>query len=149
MSHARRSRLIGLSAALVALTLVPTPMLAADTESQSKDGPVAIARSHVADNAASLGVGSADVSDLRVASSYRSAHNSVTHVNMNQRFDGLEVFGAYVTVNVASDGEVLFVGDSLVDDLADASGSVATDATEAVEAAAGALDLDDPANLRV
>jgi extracellular elastinolytic metalloproteinase len=149
MSHARRSRLIGLSAALVALTLVPTPMLAADTESESKDGPVAIARSHVADNAASLGVRSADVSDLRVASSYRSAHNGVTHVNMNQRFDGLEVFGAYVTVNVASDGEVLFVGDSLVDDLADASGRVATDATEAVEAAAGALDLDDPANLRV
>ena len=149
MSHARRSRLIGLSAALVALTLVPTPMLAADTESQSKDGPVAIARSHVADNAASLGVGSADVSDLRVASSYRSAHNGVTHVNMNQRFDGLEVFGAYVTVNVASDDEVLFVGDSLVDGLSDASGSVQTDAIDAVEAAAAALDLGDPANLRV
>jgi hypothetical protein len=149
MSHSRRSRLIGLSAALVALTLVPTPMLAADTESQSKDGPVAIARGHVADNAASLGVGSADVSDLRVASSYRSAHNGVTHVNMNQRFDGLEVFGAYVTVNVASDGEVLFVGDSLVKGLSDASGSVQTDATDAVEAAAAGLGLDEPSNLRV
>jgi extracellular elastinolytic metalloproteinase len=149
MSHSRRSRLIGLSAALVALTLVPTPMLAADNESESKDGPVAIARSHVADNAVSLGVGSADVSDLRVASSYRSAHNGVTHVNMNQRFDGLEVFDAYVTVNVASDGEVLFVGDSLVDDLADASGRLETDATDAVESAADALDLDDPTNLRV
>lgn len=149
MSQARRSRLIGLSAALVALTLVPTPMLAADTESESKDGPVAIARSHVADNAASLGVGSGDVSDLRVASSYRSTHNGVTHVNMNQRFDGLEVFGAYVTVNVASDGEVLFVGDSLVKGLSDASGRVRTDAAEAVEGAAAGLGLDDPANLRV
>ena len=146
MTHPRRSRLIALSAGLLALTLVPTPMLAADTEG---DGPVAIARSYVADRAASLGVSTADVTDLRVASSYRSAHNGVTHVNMNQRFDGLEVFGAYVTVNVASDGEVLFAGDSLVKGLDDASGSLETDATEAVEAAAGALGLDEPSGLQV
>jgi len=112
MSHARRSRLIGLSAALVALTLVPTPMLAADTESEG-DGPVAVARSHLAKNAASLGVGSADLSDLRVTSVLRSAHNGVTHVNLNQRFDGLEVFGAAATVNINSGGDVFFVGDSL------------------------------------
>ena len=146
MSHPRRSRLIGLSAGLLALTFVPTPMLAADTEG---DGPVAIARSYVADQAASLGVGAADVTDLRVASSYRSAHTGVTHVNLNQRFDRLEVFGAYVTVNITSDREVLFVGDSLVKGLADASGVLRTDATEAVEAAAGALGLDDPSGLQV
>jgi extracellular elastinolytic metalloproteinase len=146
MSLARRSLLIGLSAGLVAVTLVATPQLAADTQG---DGPVAIARSHVADNAASLGVGAADVSDLRVASSYRSSHTGVTHVNMNQRFDGLEVFGAYVTVNVTSSGEVLFVGDSLVKRLADASSVRRTDAPEAVEAAAGALGLDEPSGLQV
>ena len=146
MSHPRRSRLIGLSAGLLALTFVPTPMLAADTEG---DGPVAIARSYVADQAASLGVRAADVTDLRVASSYRSAHTGVTHVNMNQRFDRLEVFGAYVTVNITSDREVLFAGDSLVKGLADASGVLRTDATEAVEAAAGALGLDDPSGLQV
>src|ERR687891_132615 len=146
MSHPRRSRLIGLSAGLLALTFVPTPMLAADTEG---DGPVAIARSYVADQAASLGVRAADVTDLRVASSYRSAHTGVTHVNMNQRFDSLEVFGAYVTVNITSDREVLFAGDSLVKGLADASGVLRTDATEAVEAAAGALGLDDPSGLQV
>jgi extracellular elastinolytic metalloproteinase len=146
MTHPRRSRLIALSAGLLALTLVPTPMLTADTEG---DGPVAIARAYVADRAASLGVGAEDVTDLRVASSYRSAHNGVTHVNMNQRFDGLEVFGAYVTVNVASDGEVLFAGDSLVKGLEDASGSLGTDATEAVEAAADALGLGEPSGLQV
>jgi hypothetical protein len=148
MSHARRSRLIGLSAALVALTLVPTPMLAADTESEG-DGPVAVARSHLAKNAASLGVGSADLSDLRVTSVLRSAHNGVTHVNLNQRFDGLEVFGAAATVNINSGGDVFFVGDSLVADLAEASGRVETDAVGAVEAAAGALGLDEPAGLQV
>jgi extracellular elastinolytic metalloproteinase len=148
MSHAKRSRLIGLSAALVALTLVPTPMLAADTESEAEAGPVAIARSHVADNAASLGVGTADVSDLRVTSVLRSAHNGVTHVNMNQRFDGLEVFGGQTTVNISS-GEVLFVGGRLVEGLADATGRLEIDAIDAVESAASALDLEDPANLRV
>jgi hypothetical protein len=81
----------------------------AETVEEPAD-PVEIALRYVEANPDALGVTDADVDDLAVASSYRSSHNGVTHVNVNQRFDGLEVFGAYATVNVADEGEVLFVG---------------------------------------
>ncbi|WP_269455592.1 M36 family metallopeptidase [Micromonospora narathiwatensis] len=103
-------------------------------------------RAHPADH----GVGDADLSDLVVSSSYPSRHNGVTHVNLTQRHEDLEVFGATATVSVARDGSVIFVGDSLVSGLsAKASGDASLDAVEAVEAAADALDLADPKNAKV
>jgi extracellular elastinolytic metalloproteinase len=113
--------------------------------------PNDIAIAYLREEANSFGVSSADVSDLAVLSSYISRHNGVTHVSLNQRFEGLEVFGAQATVNIARDGSVIFVGGgALVANLAaGASGSIDTDATEAVEAAADALGLDAPRNLRV
>jgi extracellular elastinolytic metalloproteinase len=98
--------------------------------------------------AADYGVTAADVADLEVRSSYRSRHNGVTHVNVFQRFEDKEVFGATATVNVAADGSIVHVGDTLVADLAPAPGSPAVDSpAEAVEAAAEALDLEDPEDL--
>jgi len=148
----KRSTVAALTAALVTLALspVPTTNAGAQTAGRSSTDPVAIALDHVAANAAELGVTRADVTDLTVASSYESSHNRVTHVNLSQHFEGLEVFGAYTTVNVAQDGEVLFVGDSLVKNLSAAtSAAPRIDATDAVAAAAEELDLDDPDGLRV
>ena len=76
--------------------------------------PLDVALGYLEKNADDLGVTSADVADLAVTSQFRSSHNGVTHVNLNQRVDGLEVFGAHVTVNVAADGGVVFAGGSLV-----------------------------------
>ncbi|MEV5689598.1 M36 family metallopeptidase [Micromonospora globbae] len=96
------------------------------------------------------GVRSADLTDLSVASSYTSRHSGVTHVNLVQRYKELEVFGATATVNVARDGSVVFVGDTLVPGVAGrAAGAASLDAVEAVEAAAEALDLPEPASPRV
>ncbi len=101
-------------------------------------------------NAAELEVTRADVDDLVVTSAYESPHNGVTHVNLNQRHEDLEVFGGHATVNVGPDGRVVFVGGSLVRGLdARASGAADLEATEAVEAAAEGLDLKEPADLRV
>jgi hypothetical protein len=103
---------------MVALTLAYAPVAATGAETAEEPAdPVEIALGYLEANPGALGVTAADVDDLAVASSYRSSHNGVTHVNVNQRFDGLEVFGAYATVNVADEGEVLFVGDSLVSGL--------------------------------
>ncbi len=114
------------------------------------DDPVQIALDHLRGDPAAFGVTGADLSGLAVASSYRSAHSGVTHVNVNQRHQGREVFGAYATVNVADDGRVLFVGDSLVRGLATgASGASDVGAVEAVSAAADGLDLERPKQLRV
>jgi extracellular elastinolytic metalloproteinase len=142
MARSRRGTVVAVTMAAVTL-LIPTMAAAA-----AKD-PVDVAIRHVQDNARDLGVARSDVSDLVVSSSYRSAHNRVTHVNLTQRRSGLEVFGGHVTVNVAADGSVVFAGGSLVPGVGATSGSARTDAIAAVEAAADALELGDPGRLRV
>jgi extracellular elastinolytic metalloproteinase len=113
--------------------------------------PDDLAINHVRQHADDLGVGPGDVSDVFVMSSYASSHTGVTHVNLNQRYQGLEVFGGHATVNIASDGGVLYVGNNLVADLAtDVSAAAARlDPAEAAEAAAEALELDEPEDLQV
>ena len=141
-----------LVAALMALVLVPGSMSATDGAGESQPGvdALSIALDHVTTNAADLGVTRADVANLVVTTSYRSTASGVTHVNLNQRFRGLEVFGGHVTVNVGRDGKVVFAAGSLVDGLTSgASGDEDLGPTQAVEAAAEGLDLDDPANLRI
>jgi extracellular elastinolytic metalloproteinase len=154
MSSRPPGLLLVLVAALVGLALVPGSMSAPDDGSESAQAtdagdPLDTALSHVRENTAELGVTSADVADLFVTSRYTSRHNGVTHVNLNQRFRGLEVFGGHATVNIAADGRVVFVGGGFVRGLADASGEDELAAAEAVESAAEALDLDEPAGLRV
>jgi extracellular elastinolytic metalloproteinase len=101
-------------------------------------------------NAAALGVTRADVGDLVVTSAYSSSHNGVTHVNLNQRHLGLEVFGGHSTVNVTGAGDVVFAAGAFVGGLdASASGDAELGAVQAVEAAADGLDLGAPENLRV
>jgi hypothetical protein len=112
--------------------------------------PDQIAIAYLRTHPTRYGVTSADLDDLAVSSSYTSRHNGVTHVNLSQRFEDLEVFGATATVNIAADGSVIFVGHSLVPGLHDnPSGSAVLGATEAVEAAADALGLSTPQNPRV
>ena len=136
----------------MALVLVPGSMSASDGAGESQSGvdALSIALDHVTTNAADLGVTRADVANLAVTSSYRSSASGVTHVNLNQRFRGLEVFGGHVTVNVGRDGKVVFAAGSLADGLTSgASGDEDVGPTQAVEAAAEGLELADPANLRV
>ena len=134
--------------ALLALALVPGAASAPDDGTGGD--PLEIALSHLSENAAEVGVTPADLGDLFVTSSVRSAHTGVTHVNLNQRYQGLEVFGGHGTVSVGPDGAVVFAAGSFVSGLGeDASGGAELGATEAVEAAAEGLDLREPANLRV
>ena len=147
-----RSFWLVLALAALTLALVPSAMPAADTgaATSTEAGPVDIALSYVDANPAALGVTRADVADFIVTSSYRSSHNGVTHVNLNQRFQGLEVFGGHATVNVAAGGRVVFAAGSFVNGLrAAASADADTDATDAVEAAADALELAEPSGLRI
>ena len=144
MARNGRRMVAAATGSIVAMALL-TPAMAAAQPGDAVDTAVR----HVQENASDFGVARADVADLAVSSSYRSRHNGVTHVNLIQRASGLEVFGAAVTVSIAADGSVLFVGDSLAPGVGDASGSADTGAVEAVEAAADALELDDPGRLRV
>src|SRR5690349_10796876 len=109
--------------------------------------PRDIALKYAVDNAESLGVKPTDMTNLAVTSEYRSAHNQVTHVNIGQRRNGLEVFTGHVTVNVNRTNSVVFAGGNLVRGINDpvpALRQSALDAGEAVDAAADALDVDAP-----
>ncbi len=101
-----------LLAAALGLVLVPGSMSAANAVNAS---PLEVALAYLDKSAGTLGVGSADVEDMVVTSSYRSTHTGVTHVNLNQRLQELEVFGGHVTVNVARDGGIVFAGGSPVE----------------------------------
>ena len=134
-------RLIVLGASLLALVLAPTTAAAASAD----DVAISYARTH----AGKLGVTPADVAGLNVTSSYRSGQSSVTHVNLNQFYDGLEVFGGAATVSVL-DGSVVFASGAFVKGLTLAGGATANlGPTEAVDAAADGLGLEEPENLRV
>jgi hypothetical protein len=148
MSSNPRWVVLVLVAAVAALTLVSSAATATQ-QGSSVNEAVATATDYVRSNPAVFGVTPADVAELDVSSSYRSEHNRVTHVNLNQRFDGLEVFGAHATVNVAANRSVLFAGGSFVRDLAVAADDAELDAISAVEAAADGLDLDEPTRLRL
>ncbi|PZG19953.1 metalloprotease, partial [Micromonospora craterilacus] len=115
----------------------------------NEGSPEAIAVRYLRGNPTEHGVTASDLGDLSVLSSYTSRHNGVTHVNLAQRHENLEIFGAAATVNIAKDGSVIFVGDSLVSGLAGNTGTPDLDAVDAVEAAADGLDLDAPKNSRV
>jgi hypothetical protein len=89
------------------------------------------------------------VADVFVMSSYTTSGTGVTHVNVNQRYEGLEVFGAHATINVGPDGRVIFTGGRLVPLNPVTSTVPKLDTTKAVEMTAAELDLDRPAKLRV
>jgi extracellular elastinolytic metalloproteinase len=139
-----------LAALIAAAALVLAPSSLSASDSGAADDALARALAYVGEHPGALGVTSADVSDLYATSTVRSAHSGVTHVNLNQRFQGLEVFGGHSTVNVAADGRIVFAAGSFVRNLRDAGPAEAElDAVAAVEAAADALGLAEPRNLRL
>src|SRR5688500_1320275 len=75
---------------------------------QTLDASV-IALSHLRAQAPALGLAAADVEDVVVSSSTTSKHTGVSHVYLRQRFSGIEVWSAEITVNISRDGRVLGV----------------------------------------
>ncbi len=161
-SRGRRNAALLLSTTLVVslTSLTSNPASAAPEEGgrsnpifltgPNEGSPEEIATRYLRANPTEHGVTASDLGDLTVLSSYTSRHNGVTHVNLAQRHKDLEIFGATATVNIAKDGSVIFVGDTLVSGLAgNTSGTADLDAVDAVEAAADGLDLAAPKNSRV
>jgi len=101
--------------------------------------PREVALKYAVEHAESLGVKPTDMTNLAVTSEYRSAHNQVTHVNLGQRRNGLEVFTGHVTINVNRESRVVFAGGSLVRGINDPVAGAELDAVEAVEAAAATV----------
>ena len=57
-----------------------------------------------------LGVTGADLPEIAVSNTVVSRHTGVTHVYLQQRHRGIEVWNAIINVNVAANGTVLSAG---------------------------------------
>jgi extracellular elastinolytic metalloproteinase len=135
-------------AVLASLVLGSVAASAAMAAQSAGNDPRDIAFRYIRDHAAEFGVTRADVEELAVTTSYRSKHNRVTHVNVQQHQAGLPVAGAHATVNIANNKKVIYAAGALRP-LPPPSGTATLDAAQAVEAAADALGLEEPDNLRV
>ena len=128
-------------AVLVAACALAAPAIAS---ADARD----VARDYLNAHPDKFGVTSADVADVFVMSSYTTSGTGVTHVNVNQRHQGLEVFGGHATINVGPDGRVIFTGGRLVPLGNGGSAVPNVEPGQAVESAARALKLGAP-KLRV
>ncbi|MEI2611588.1 MAG: T9SS-dependent M36 family metallopeptidase [Candidatus Promineifilaceae bacterium] len=105
--------------------------------------PLDIALNFLRQNRDVLGLTAADLADYVVTDQYTSNHNGVTHIYLRQRYNGIEVYGANININITSDGRVLNMGNSFIANLGVGAKNLAPtlSAVEAVTAAANHLGL--------
>ncbi len=96
------------------LTNTPSRMLAQAEAltARSNDDAETIARRFLQQGVFQLD--SADVNALQIARRDRTAHNGVTHVTLQQQINGIEVFGAQISVHVTRAGEVFAANGELI-----------------------------------
>lgn len=110
-------------------------------DSTADDAAAAAALDAVRRDPAAYGTTAADVADLLVTDVVPGTAAGVVHVYLRQRLEGLEVNGADLSLTLR-DGEVAHAGTRFRTGLADdASGRVVLSASDAVAAAARAVDL--------
>ena len=76
--------------------------------------PEAIARQFLKNNNDLFLLGADGVDGLSVSRRYRTEHNGVTHVTLQQRINGVEVFLADMSIHMARDGSVLTASGELI-----------------------------------
>ncbi|SFQ41354.1 T9SS-dependent M36 family metallopeptidase [Hymenobacter arizonensis] len=70
-----------------------------------------VALDHIKKNQQELQLASEDLSDLVLSSETESKHNGLKHLYIQQRHQGIEIFGAVSNVNLTKDEKVLNMGD--------------------------------------
>ncbi len=109
----RAGAVAALAVAAIAAALPPPAAAAVD--------PVEVAKRHVRDHRAALGLRPGDIADFVVSDAYRTADNRLTHVWLRQRLEGIDVVNGLMNVNVAASGRVVGVGNRFVRRLAESA----------------------------
>ena len=122
----------------LSLTLASGAFAAVPTERAES-----IARTYLAEKASGHGLTTGDLVDSVVTDIYATAHNGVTHVYLQQRHEGIPVYGGLFNLNISRDGEVFHVGNRFVPNLSDKvnAPSPALRAEDALMRAAESLGL--------
>ena len=104
-----------------AISTKPLRLWAARTalSAASQATPNTIARRFVQARADAFRLSASEANTLTVAREYRTEHNGVTHVTLQQAHRGIPVFEGDVTTHIARDGEVIAASGSLVSRLAE------------------------------
>ena len=90
---------------------------------------------HLQQNRQALGLTGSDVNDVVVSSTVVSRHNGITHVYLQQRYRGIEVWNGILNVAVRGDGSASVTGHRFVANIASAAGG--QQPRRAAQAAAG------------
>jgi extracellular elastinolytic metalloproteinase len=112
------------------------------TEASPRD-PMSIALDFIRADGRTRGLTEADVREVMVLSRTVSSHNQTTHIQLRQRFGGIEVANANTSISISRDGRVINLADRFVSGIAhrvDAR-SPRLSAPQAIAAAARQLGL--------
>lgn len=103
-----------------------------------------IALAFIRENTDLLGLTSGDVSDFVIASDIVSPASSVRHIYLQQTYQGLPVYNAYLHININNDGRILSVNNGFVPNLRASfnRNTPAISAEQAVIAAADFMGID-------
>ncbi|GAB3532292.1 hypothetical protein GCM10027443_15860 [Pontibacter brevis] len=101
------------------------------------------AKQHIDNTKADYKLTAADISDYVITDQYVSKKSGVTHIYLRQRFQGIEVAGANLNINIDREGNVINMGNRFIPNLRAAikSSSASISAEQAAMAAAGKLKL--------
>jgi hypothetical protein len=77
---------------------------------------------YLRENRQAFGLTGSDVNDVVVSSTVVSSHNGVTHVYLQQRYRGIEVWNGILNVALGADGAASSTGHRFVTNLASSAG---------------------------
>ena len=87
------------------------------TQAQPGD-PLSLSLALLDSRRAELGLSQQDLAERSVSDQFVSRHNGVTHIYLQQRFAGLDVNGASISINVSAEGRIINLKSSFVPELA-------------------------------
>lgn len=131
------------SAEILAIAVFVLSVLCSFKTTAQSDPSLRQVTDYLTKNKSALGFTNTDVSDIYVKDSYTDAHNGVSHVYVQQRYNGTEIKDAIFGLHLQKNGEVLFVGNTFQKKLDTrlSKGNASLSPIEAVKNAAKSLDL--------
>lgn len=136
--------IVALCAVILAVPMGATPAAApAFLSSPSQGDALDIAVAYLQAHAPEMGLTADDLGEWVVSDRYTSKNNGITHLYLQQQYDGIPVHNALINVNVDRQGRILFLGNRFVSDLAShiEGTSAGLDAVDAIHRSAQHLGL--------
>ncbi|MBT6848237.1 MAG: hypothetical protein HOA14_12570, partial [Planctomycetaceae bacterium] len=102
--------------------MAPTTMVGSDGYQSGFSlgkAPLQVVEEYLAANASDFGLTDVDLGSYRISSQFVSQHTRVTHIALQQQYNGLDVLGSMINVSVDNDGRVVAAGSSFLPGLGD------------------------------